>query len=189
MASFLRIERVTALPQTLQGSTMYIVKDADPTKAGVYFTNTDGTEARHVIDKTDVQSMINTSIADFSNIQVVADIAARDTLGAGLTRNALVLAVDATGDTTVNTGAALYIYDLAAEAFTKVSEFESMDVVLEWSAIQGRPSSSVADIDDAVARKHSHTNLALLEKIGEDAQGKLMYNGQYPETYLATAQW
>lgn len=187
MASFLHIERVNALPSTLAASTMYVVKSSEAGLAEVYFTNNDGTEARHVINKTEIQAMVTSSIAGFNNIQVISDIAARDAMTPD--RNLLGLVLDASGDATVNAGAALYVYNTVDTTWTKVSEFESLDVVLEWSAIQGRPSSSVADIDDAVARKHSHTNLDLLEKVGEDVDGKFTYNGAYVEAYLTSAQW
>ena len=48
---------------------------------------------------------------------------------------------------------------------TKIAEYESMDVVLQWNDIQGKPTSAVADIDDAVANRHSHANKALLDPI------------------------
>lgn len=64
--------------------------------------------------------------------------------------------IDATGDSTVTTGAALYIWDNIE--WKKVSEVESLDVVLDWADIQNKPTSSVTDIDDAVTKKHIHTN-------------------------------
>jgi hypothetical protein len=36
---------------------------------------------------------------------------------------------------------------------------------LVWSAIDGKPSSSVSDIDDAVTKKHSHSNKTELDKV------------------------
>ena len=183
----MRIERVNALPATLSGSTMYVVKSSEAGLADVYFTNNDGTEARHVIKKSEITDMINTSIGNFTNIQLAADITARDALS--LTRNALVLVLDATGDATVSNGAALYLYDVATTAWHKVSEFESMDVTLTWDAIQGRPTSTVAEIDDAVAKAHVHANKAQLDKIGEDADGVLQYNGAYIEAQIAVNEW
>lgn len=183
----MRIERVNALPATLSGSTMYVVKSSEAGLADVYFTNNDGTEARHVIKKSEITDMINTSIGNFTNIQLAADITARDALS--LTRNALVLVLDATDDATVSNGAALYLYDVATTAWHKVSEFESMDVTLTWDAIQGRPTSTVAEIDDAVAKAHVHANKAQLDKIGEDADGVLQYNGAYIEAQIAVNEW
>lgn len=189
MASFLRIERVTALPDPLTASTMYIVKSATAGLAEVFVTGTDVAEVRHIVNKNDIQAMITSSVADFNNIQVVADNAARDALGAASARNFLVLSLDATADATVTTGAALYIYDNVTDTFTKVSEFESMDITLTWAAIQGKPTSSVADIDDAVTKRHTHANKVELDKIGQDANGNLTYDGAYPKAALATAGW
>ena len=64
-----------------------------------------------------------------------------------------------------------------------------MDVVLQWSNIQGRPSSDVASIDDAVNKRHSHTNKTQLDKISEDANGNLTYGGTYPRAGLESEEW
>lgn len=55
---------------------------------------------------------------------VVDDIGARDALG-DLTSGDIVYVIDATGDATVDLGAALYVYDGAA--WQKIAEFESLD--------------------------------------------------------------
>ena len=183
----LRIERVLALPETKTGSTFYIVKSADTDLAEVYFTSTDGTEIRHLINKSEIQTIVNTAVGNFNNMLLAADVAARDALL--LTKNVLVLVTDATGDATVQAGAALYFYDFASTTYIKVAEYESLDVTLEWASIQNKPSSSVADIDDAVAKKHAHVNADQLAKIGEDGDGNLTYNGAQPGVPLAVAAW
>lgn len=183
----MRIERVTALPATLSPSTMYVVKSADAALAEVYFSNNDGTEARHVINKSDIQGMITGAVSDFTNIQVAADIAARNAMSP--TRNVMVLALDATADTTVTSGSALYLYDVGTTTWHKVSEFESLDVVLEWDAIQGRPTSTVAAIDDAVLKAHTHANKTQLDKVGEGADGVFQYDGKYIEANVAVNDW
>jgi flagella basal body P-ring formation protein FlgA len=185
--SKLRIERVLALPGVLTASTMYIVKSAAAPHAEVYFTNADGTEARHIINKAEINTMITDAIASFSNIEIVANNAARDALV--LTHNALVLSLDATADVTVITGAALYVYNTTLHTFTKVSEFESMDVTLTWAAIQNKPASAVLDIDDAVAKRHAHANAVQLALVGEDVGGHLTYNGLAIEADIANAAW
>jgi len=131
--SLLRIERVLALPGTLTASTMYIVKSAAAPHAEVYFTNADGTEARHIINKSEITTMISDALASFSNIEVVANNAARDALTPD--HNILVLSLDATADATVLSGAALYVYQLSNTTWHKVSEFESLDVTLTWASI------------------------------------------------------
>lgn len=96
--------------------------------------------------------------AEFKEIKIVDSIAARDGITdafAGLS----VYVKDASADTTVNSGGAYYLYDGAA--WVKTAEAESMDVVLEWNAIQGRPDTlagygitdgvNVSEVVDAAA--------------------------------------
>jgi phage-related tail fiber protein len=45
-----------------------------------------------------------------------------------------------------------------------------------WAVITGKPNSAVADIDDAVAKRHEHANKAQLDKVGE-ADGVMTYDG------------
>jgi hypothetical protein len=67
--------------------------------------------------------------------------------------------------------------DPAVVTWTKVAEAESMDVVLQWGNIQGKPSSAVADIDDAVSKKHEHANKTVLDAISANStSGNLVYN-------------
>ena len=123
--------------------------------------------------------MIANSVAEFSKPRVVDTIAERDALV--LTTNTLVMVKDATGDSSVTSGAALYFYDadatLPTDVWTKVSEYESLDVVMRWENIVGRPTASAADIDDAVSKRHTHANLADLDLIGTSPEGFLMHNG------------
>jgi len=58
--SFLRIERVNALPGTLAASTIYIVKAPEPENVDLYFTNLDGSEIRRIVNKSDMVSMLGT---------------------------------------------------------------------------------------------------------------------------------
>jgi hypothetical protein len=186
-SSPLNIERVNALPATLTPSTMYIVKSADTTLVDIYFTNSTATELRHVLSKSDVAAMVQQSVSSLSSIHIAATIVARDALT--LTSNSFVLVSDATGDATVASGAALYLWNNTTSSFSKITEYESLDIVLRWSDIQNKPTSTVADIDDAVAKKHTHGNSAQLAKIGEDANGLLTYNGEYVTAALSKAEW
>lgn len=183
----LRIERVLALPETKTGSTLYFVKAADADLAEIFLTSTDGTEVRHLINKSEIQTIVNTAVGNFNNLLLATDIAARDLLAP--TKNVLVLVTDATGDATVHAGAALYFYDFSSTTYTKVAEYESLDVTLEWANVQNKPLSAVDAIDDAVAKKHAHVNAAQLAKIGEDGEGNLTYNGTQPGVPLAVAAW
>ena len=97
--------------------------------------------------------------------------------------------LDASADATVTSGAATYIYNSSTSAWLKIAEHESMDVTIDWTDIQNRPASSVADIDDAVTKRHTHANKTELDKIGQDANGKLTYNGALPVIAWNSVGW
>lgn len=183
----LAVKTVTSLPGVVDSSTLYFVRSAESPFMDIYLTNLDGSEARHVISKTEIQSMISAGLAGLNNIVVVNNIAARDALTPST--NVMVLVLDASADSTVTTGSALYVYRFSDTSWNKVSEFESMDVDLLWANIQNKPTSTVGDIDDAVSKKHAHANSAVLALLGQDGNGQLTYNGINIGLVLATADW
>lgn len=91
--------------------------------------------------------------SSYKECAVVADITARDAITdkfSGLH----VWVVDASGDATVTSGGAEYIW--TGSAWAKLTEAENLDVSVSWADISGKPTSTVADIDSAVSLKHSH---------------------------------
>ena len=187
MSVQMKVHKVNTLPGVLEASALYIVKSADTGLLDLYVSANDGLTARHIISKTEIQTMVNTAAAGASNIFVVADIAARDALAPTVVTQAIV--VDATDDTSVALGSATYVYDPVGDAWSKIAEHESMDVVLQWANIQGRPSSTVAEIDDAVAKKHAHANMSTLDKFSQDVDGQPTYDGKNLHVYLSSDQW
>lgn len=125
----MQILRVSALPGELAANTMYLVKGAGA-ELTVTVVGTDGVAVGSTLTSAQINGMIAAEIAelDISNgVQFAADIDARDALA--LTKDAMVFVADASDDATVDAGAALYFYSLANTAFTKVAEYESMDLV------------------------------------------------------------
>lgn len=49
---------------------------------------------------------------------------------------------------------------------------------IDYANLLNKPTSSVVDIDDAVAKKHEHNNLSILDKFTEDVDGKLQFDNQ-----------
>lgn len=47
----------------------------------------------------------------------------------------------------------------------------------KWSEIDNRPSSTITQIDDAVAKRHEHNNADSLAKLGVNSDGELTING------------
>ena len=145
----------------------------------LYKINLETTAAQvKTTDGSDVQAKLDALVAaaNGGSVVVVADIAARDALPdkkSGLD----VWVKDATADSTVDNGAARYLYDGAA--WVKTAEVESMDLILDWGLIQNKPTSAVADIDDAVSKKHDHANqIDVLDKLSKDAEGNLLFDGK-----------
>jgi hypothetical protein len=184
-----KIWKETALPGSLEAHSIYLIAPAaKPDYVEVYVTGAAGTTVKRVIGQDDVQALIDASISGLgAGIEIVADIAARNALSP--TANIQVLVLDASADATVTSGAATYVYNAGTSAWVKIAEHESMDVTLNWAGIVGRPTSSVADIDDAVAKRHTHANKTQLDKVGEDGNGKLTYNGALPVIAWNSTGW
>lgn len=187
----LKFHKVTVLPGTLEADSFYYVVNG--AYAESYITASDGTA------KSIGNSAMITAIADArisaaaaanasSPIDIVADIAARNVLTAAATMNRIILVTDATGDATVAAGAALYVWDETAGSVSKIAEYENMDVTLTWASIVDKPTSAPSLIDDAVTKRHTHANIASLDKIGE-AAGALTYDGQAVSANWNTTNW
>ena len=74
-----------------------------------------------------------------------------------------VMVMDASGDPTVVNGWAIYAWMSGEAKWEKIQEKEGIDLIIEWSTIQGKPTSSVVQIDDAVTKRHSHANKGILD--------------------------
>lgn len=186
----IKIFRETVLPGSLEPAAIYFIAPAgSPTLLEIIVTDAAGTSARHVINKSDIQDLIDASMASagVSNAVFVADIAARDALTPS--SNIFAYVTDATGDGTVASGGATYLYNTNASAWVKISEWESMDFSVAWANIQNKPASTVADIDDAVSKRHTHANKTQLDQIGENANGDLTYNGAQPHVAWDSVAW
>lgn len=105
----------------------------------------------------------------------------------GVEQGQLVWVNDASADTTVGSGWAIYRKKVDTDpasldytqltSWTKVSEAEMLDVVVTWDSISGKPSSTPAQIDQAVTDDHTHANKATLDLITVNGTtGNLAYN-------------
>lgn len=164
------IRKVTSLPAALEPNSLYLVGDGT-TDAEAFITSNTGA-AVGFGNTAFVNALINTALSAQSNFEVVADIAARDALTPA--SSVLVLVTDASADATVDSGAAMYAWD--GTAWSKVTEFESLDVNITWSSITDGPASTPTLVDLAVSQTHVHTNSTELDKIGEDADGCLTFD-------------
>jgi hypothetical protein len=183
----LQLFRETALPPVLIPYSIYMIAPtARPDYVEIYVTDNQGA-AKRVINQADIETLISDAISDAKELLIVADITSRDALTP--TYSQYVFVIDAIGDTTVAIGGATYLYNTDTSAWIKISEAESMDVVLNWTDIVGGPTSSPVDIDAAVAAAHTHLNKTQLDKIDEDADGNFTYDGKLPLTGWSSTNW
>ena len=165
----IKMHQVTALPATLDPDSFYFVLNGNYAES--YLTDNSGV-AKHIGNSQMIMDLAQ-SLIDSDN-QVVADIASRDAISSPNVGD-LVLVIDASADVTVDSGAATYVWD--GSAYVKISEYESLDLIVNWSDIVGKPTSTPSAIDQAVTDSHTHVNKTELDKIGEDGDGCLTYNG------------
>ena len=185
MANF-KIYRETVLPGTPVADSMYVVAPAGtPNYIELYVVNSAGA-VRRIPTDADITAKINAALSSIAELEIVATIAARDALAP--TQAKYVFVTNATGDATVASGGATYLFNPTGSVWIKVSEAESMDVVVSWASITGKPTSTPAQIDAAVAAVHSHTNKTQLDQISE-ISGELAYNGGIVKTQWSSVGW
>ena len=186
-----KIHRVTALPEPLEAYAVYLVAPPGVEDyVEMYVVNSTGTKARRIIKESDIKTLIDTAIQDkvkpISEIRVVADGKALGELDSTAVF-AYVKDAKTVPGSEVKDGGATFIRD--GLSWVKVAEAESLDVVLKWDDIQGKPSASKEDIDDAVTKKHTHTNKTQLDKVDEDENGNFTYGGNPVATAWSTTAW
>lgn len=179
-----------ALPATLVPSALYFIKDdLHPDKFKLYLATNTGTAVKRLPTTEDIEQEIADAISTLNTIDFAADITERD--AKNYTVNTLVYVQDASGDTSVDSGAAMYFYRQSTDEFMKTFEGESMDLQLTWSALTGGPSHSPSAIDDAVDVAHEHPNFPTLNKIS-DTDGLFTYDGVVLDTRIglgAPPEW
>ncbi len=186
----IKISKETAVPSgaSIVANTIYLVSvSADASKMEIYMANSTGTALRRIPTDSDIQTLIDASVSGIGSIQVVDDISDRNALSP--TENIQVLVIDASGDPTVTSGSATYVYRLSTTSWIKTSEYESLDVTLEWANIQNKPTSTVTQIDLAVTNSHTHSNKTQLDLIGQDSDGDMTYNGSKVANEYTSTSW
>jgi hypothetical protein len=192
MTTTFKPSKLTAVPSLPcdPNAVFFVAPTLKPNYIEIYVSNNAGTALKRLLTDADIQALIDASISGLAGeMPIVADIAARNALSP--TKNTQVLVLDATGDSTVASGAATYLYRVSTTSWIKLSEAESLDLILQWANIQGKPTSSPSAIDTAVGNSHVHnSNLTQLNKIGENADGLFTYNNALPKIgWEGTIAW
>ena len=183
----MKFEKVTTTPTAPYTEGAVYLVAAGKEHFEMLAVTKDKQKVRRTINTADVDERINKAISELGALEIVANIAARDALS--LSANAMVLVLDASADSTVKAGGATYAYSHSDTSWTKISEAESLDLNLSWANLTGKPTSTAADLDDAVSKAHSHPNKTQLGLIGQDANGNLTYNSKPIVIAWDTAEW
>ena len=197
----LDIQRLLAPPTTFVANTLYIVRGTRTGFFDLYIVGTDATDVRYQqgIDEDRINEIIDSRLASFATSLVYDDIAQRDADMVNMTSDRMVFVRDAQADTTVDTkldangdpvpSAAFYLYKHNTTEYIKLVDWNDIDLVLKWDAIQNRPVSTVTQIDEAVAKMHTHPNPTVLDNLG-DSSDMLTYKGVVLNTVqLTTSEW
>ncbi len=160
MANILNIAKVTTLPATLAASTMYLVPNVMSGFLDIYVTDNTGATINRTVSKQDVATAgsVDQIFADYASLTAYAP-----------TSIEIAYVKDASGDSTVTSGGALYIWDtsLATPAWTKMSES-----TLFWADIQNIPAA-----------------VSGLSVITVGTDNFLAFNGVIIPTVLAAEDW
>lgn len=185
MSAF-KIFKETTLPSTLSPHAIYLVSPASNSNyVELYVTDSNGAARRH-FNESDARTLVQNLMSGVGKLTVVNDIAARDALK-NVENGNEVYVINASADSTVSSGGARYLRQ--GTSWIKTAETESMDLVLNWNNIIGKPSSTPAKIDAAVTASHTHANKTKLDKIGEDSDGNLTYAGNPVATAWSITNW
>lgn len=171
---------------TTENTLFLVASQTNQHHVEIYVSDKTGQNVRRVITETDINQLIETAFINHGQFKyvVVDDINARNQLE---NKTQPVYVKNATGDDTVNHGGAFYLYDDNTATWIKVSEAESNDIRMLWADIQDKPSSTVQAIDDAVKNSHTHLNIDVLNKIGQDENGNPTFNGEHLKVMINDA--
>ena len=185
-ASFV-IERVSAQPATLVDNTLYIERAAGTTEAVLTFVGTSPTSVAKVYSSTQAHADIATAIAEAKSV-FIFDTYAALTAAVKPKVSSIGYVKSAGGDPAAKTPSALYVFDIATATWSLLPTGGAADSI-DWDKIIGRPTSTVAAIDAAVAASHSHGNKAVLDALAVDGQNRLTYSGVPVSPVTVKTDW
>ncbi len=176
--------QVTALPATLVADAFYFIEDIPNGATEGFLTNNAGV-ARAIGSSSMINNLIDTKLAA---MKAVIDVPLFSDL-TGHTENAVIFVHDASGDPLVDSGSALYYYDASDDTYTLQAKYENVTVSAAWADLTDKPTSTVADIDDAVSKRHAHANKTDLDKITKGTGNTLEIDGNPLEIEWTGNDW
>lgn len=174
-----KTHRVTELPEALEAYAIYFVAPVagNAEYVEIYVSSSDGASARRVMNEQDIQALIDAKDVGEGTSELFVYNTIAERVAPVPAKVVFAYVIDASSDSTVASGGASYVFNPVSETWSKTSESESLDLVLSWDKIEGKPTSTSTAIDSAVTDSHKHSNKTELDKIGENVSGELTYGG------------
>lgn len=171
---------VDELPAELDRSCVYFVRDQD--NVNMHFTGSTSFEPSANLNKTNLFQQIREAEEAYSNIVRLDNIVQMDIVTQTLTRSSIMVIADASvtapgGDSSVDAGMAMYLYDHNSGTTTKIYEFEGSDIVMTLSMITDAPATS-EEFDALVNLSHEHapSSQAVLDDATVNVDQNLVIN-------------
>lgn len=117
--------------------------------------------------------IVGTDEIEFTQFSSASDILA----GSGLMRDGNVISMETIGSPGQYVKVTVDKHGRVTYGSTKITE-NDINGGISWANVYGKPSSTVASIDSAVNAKHTHDNSSVIEKLSEDGEGNLLYDGK-----------
>lgn len=116
---------------------------------------------------------IGTDEIEFTQFSSASDVLA----GSGLVRDGNVISLETLGSPGQYLKVTVDKHGRVTYGSTKITESD-INGSIGWSKIYDKPDSTVELIDAAVDAKHTHVNLTVIDKLSEDSEGNLLYDGK-----------
>ena len=109
----------------------------------------------------------------FTQFSGASDILA----GSGINRDGNVLELESIGSPGDYVKVRIDKHGRVVYGKKKITE-DDISGGISWTNVVERPNSSPSALDDSVIKKHDHINKSVLEKLSENEDGNLLYNGK-----------
>lgn len=183
-----QIIRDFVLPNPTEPDTLYLIaREENPALPLSAYVTDKQNQLRTLFSIEIVNNVVQSHLQGRLLSAVVGNLNERDTLE--LNDNAVVL-VHNNGYPPIDQpkGRMTYFYVHETKQWFPIAG--DAGGVITWETISGRPVSDAASIDDAVNKRHEHTNKGVLDKLGENATGQPTYDGKaLSNVRLTTAEF
>ena len=170
-----QIIRLKGMPEATEPNCIYFINTHDEWHPVSMYVTDKNNRMYTLFDISEMRDEIDRSTYPFSKTEVIPNLNYRETMN--WEHSTLVLVQNNTDKPDEEEkGQMLYMFYKPYNTWYPLSKGPEAETL--WESISGRPTSSVADIDDAVAKRHEHTNSEVLKNLEEGAEEQLKYKGK-----------